>query len=107
MPALILDSEAWFSDALDLLLSYDTADIDTYKKYDILLRIQENLARLKIVLKNYDEVDGILRDMTCAGASDIPECEERKRVVKTIKDESKWGDNKKVEEEKFGHIDED
>lgn len=102
-----LDSESLFSEALDLLMSDDTADIDTYKKYDILWRIQENLARLKIVLKKYDEVDGILRDMTCAGASDIPECEERKRVVKTIKDESKLRDNKKVAEDKFGHIAED
>ena len=101
------DSETIFREAIDLLNSIgDMSEIQVIKRADILWRLQENLAMSQIAQKKYKDAEATLRDisMTCAGASNIPNCEARKNAVKSKMKESNNKDAKEKREAKYGHI---
>ena len=101
------DSETIFREAIDLLNSIgDMSEIQVIKRADILWRLQGNLAMSQIAQKKYEDAEATLRDisMTCAGASNIPNCEARKNAVKSKMKESNNKDAKEKREAKYGHI---
>jgi len=101
------DSETIFREAIDLLNSIgDMADIQVTKNADILWRLQGNLAMSQIAQKKYEDADATLRDMsmTCAGASNIPNCEQRKTDCNTKKGQDKLAADRSAHVAKYGHI---